>query len=157
MCSQGVDRQRTWLEKQGGDREGPSPPGPMNFISWVGPGGTQYITKWALFTSLGMFFSNYNSCIGGFGPFETLGDSFLRGPPRPSLPTSRIIYPALTADHVVHAVRGARRRTASSTFLTPSHAVQHVSRRSLLVPSMNESMRPFLHAMRYSITSGVYP
>ena len=23
----------------GGDREGPSPPGPINFVSWVGPGG----------------------------------------------------------------------------------------------------------------------
>ena len=29
----------------GGDREGPSPPVPMNSISWVGPGGTKYITK----------------------------------------------------------------------------------------------------------------
>ena len=40
----------------------------------------QYITKWALFTSLGLFFSNCNSCIRGFGPFETLGDPFPRGP-----------------------------------------------------------------------------
>ena len=29
----------------GGTGEGPSPPGPINSISWVGPGGTQYITK----------------------------------------------------------------------------------------------------------------
>ena len=29
----------------GGDRERPSPPGPINSISWVGPGGTQYTTK----------------------------------------------------------------------------------------------------------------
>ena len=29
----------------GGDRQGPSPPDPTNSISWVGPGGTQYITK----------------------------------------------------------------------------------------------------------------
>ena len=29
----------------GVDREGPSPPGPINSVSWVGPGGTQYITK----------------------------------------------------------------------------------------------------------------
>ena len=40
--------------------------------------------KWALFTSLGLFFSNCNSSIGSFGPFETLGDTFPRGPPRPS-------------------------------------------------------------------------
>ena len=42
--------------------------------------GTQYITKWALFTSLWLFFSNCNSCIGGSGPFETLRDPFPRGP-----------------------------------------------------------------------------
>ena len=71
--------------------EGPSPPGPTNSISWVGLGGTQYITKWALFTSLGLFFSNCNSSIGGFGPFDTLRDPFPRGPqglvapPPPSL------------------------------------------------------------------------
>ena len=35
---------------------------------------------------LGLFFSNCNSCIGGFGPFVTLGDPFPRGPPRPSPP-----------------------------------------------------------------------
>ena len=42
-----------------GDREGPSPPGPINFTSWVGPGGDQYITKmgpfyfsWAVFQQL---------------------------------------------------------------------------------------------------------
>ena len=50
------------------------------------PGGTQYITKWALFTSLGLFFSNCNSCIGGFSPFKTLGDPLPRGPQRPSPP-----------------------------------------------------------------------
>ena len=40
----------------GRDWEGPSPPGPINSISWVGPEGTQYITKmgpfyffWAVF------------------------------------------------------------------------------------------------------------
>ena len=43
----------------GGDREGPSPPGPINFNSWVGPGGTQYIKKmgpfyfsWTVFQQL---------------------------------------------------------------------------------------------------------
>ena len=72
-----------WPEKPG-DREGPSPPGPINSISWVGPGGPSIQRKWILFTSLGVLFSNYNSCIGVFGPFETLGDPFPRGPPRPS-------------------------------------------------------------------------
>ena len=91
-----------WRNRGGGDREGPSPPGPINSSSWLRPGGTEYITKWALLTSLGLFFSNSNSCIGvrisykgGFGPFETLGDPFPRGPPRPSPPTSGIISPAL--------------------------------------------------------------
>ena len=61
------------------------------------PRSPLHITKWALFTSLGPFFSNSNSCIGGFGPLETLGDPFPRGPPRPSPPppTSGIISPAL--------------------------------------------------------------
>ena len=43
----------------GRDREGPSPPGPINFTSCVGPGGTKYITKidpfyfsWAVFQQL---------------------------------------------------------------------------------------------------------
>ena len=36
------------------------------------------------FTSLRLFFSNCNSCIGGFGPFDTLGDPFPRGPARPN-------------------------------------------------------------------------
>ena len=43
----------------GVDREGPSPPGPSNSISWVGPGGTPYITKmgpsyfsWTVFQQL---------------------------------------------------------------------------------------------------------
>ena len=62
------------------------------FPGWD-PGGTQYITKWALFTSLGLQLqskNNCNSCIGGFGPFETLGDPFSRGPPRPSPPPSHL-------------------------------------------------------------------
>ena len=67
----------------GGDWEGPSPPGPTNSLSWVGPGVPNILRKWALFTSLGLFFSNCNNCIGGFGPFETLGDPFPRGPPKP--------------------------------------------------------------------------
>ena len=36
----------------GVDREGPSPPGSNNSISWVGPGGTQYIAKMGPFSSL---------------------------------------------------------------------------------------------------------
>ena len=43
----------------GVDREGPSPPGPSNSISWVEPGGTPYITKmgpsyfsWTVFQQL---------------------------------------------------------------------------------------------------------
>ena len=83
----------------GGDWEGPSLPGPINLISWVGPGGTRYIPKWVLFTSFGLFFSNCNSCIGGFGPFASLKDPFPRGPPRPCPPTSRIVSPALSALH----------------------------------------------------------
>ena len=45
--------------ENGVDREGPSPPGPINSISWVGPRGTQYITKmrpfyfsWTVFEQL---------------------------------------------------------------------------------------------------------
>ena len=55
--------------------------------------GTQYITKWALFTSLGL--SNCNSFIGGIGPFETHGDPFPRGRPQGLAPIPRIISPAL--------------------------------------------------------------
>ena len=29
--------------------------------------------KWAFFTSLGLFFSNFHNSIGGSKPFETLG------------------------------------------------------------------------------------
>ena len=106
-------------ETGGGDREGPFPPSPINSISWVGPGGNQYVTKWALFTSLGLFFSNCKSCIGGFGPFETFGDPFPRGPPRPSPPppTSRIISPALLTCWRVLAFRTAIILTSSGAAL----------------------------------------
>ena len=40
----------------GVDREGPSPPDPINSISWVGLEGTQYVMKMAPLTSLGLFF-----------------------------------------------------------------------------------------------------
>ena len=82
----------SWLEEPG-DRElpGPSPPGPINSISWVGPGGPNtymYNENGPFLASLGLFFSNCNgcSCIGGFGHFETLRDPFPRGPPRPNPP-----------------------------------------------------------------------
>ena len=97
----------------GRDREGPSPPGPINSISWVGPGGPKVKGKWTLFASLGLFFSNCNSCIGSFGPFETLGSLYLEGPPRPSPPppppTSGILSPALPTLSLI-----PERRTALS-------------------------------------------
>ena len=38
---------------RGGGQEGPSPPGPTNSISWVGPGGPNtYITKMGPFLLL---------------------------------------------------------------------------------------------------------
>ena len=64
----------------GVDREVPSPQGPTNAISCVGLGGGQYITKRGHFYFFLTVFSNFNSCIGGFRPFETLGDPFPRGP-----------------------------------------------------------------------------
>ena len=76
---------RAWLEKPGG-LGGIFPSGPHQFHFLGGTRGTQYIyiTKMGPFTSLGLFFSNCNSCIGGFGPFETLEDPFPRRPPGPS-------------------------------------------------------------------------
>ena len=59
------------------------------------------------FASLGLFFSTCNSCIGGFGPFETLTDPFPRGPQGlvpPPPPTSGIISPALTIFFDQHLV-----------------------------------------------------
>ena len=50
---------------------------------------------WAFFTSLGLLFSYCNSCIGGFGPLETLGDPFSRGPQGLVPSTSGIISAAL--------------------------------------------------------------
>ena len=57
---------RPWLEKPGGggDREGSSPPGPIDSISWVEPGKTQYIpNKMGPFYLFGLFFSNCNSYL----------------------------------------------------------------------------------------------
>ena len=34
-----------WRNRGGGERKGLSPPGPINSISWMGPGGTECITK----------------------------------------------------------------------------------------------------------------
>ena len=42
-----------WRNRGGGDREGPSPSGPMNSISWLGPGGTQYIMQMGPFYERG--------------------------------------------------------------------------------------------------------
>ena len=87
----------TMAGETGGDREEPSPPGPINFISWVGPDIYQNGPFLLLLDCF--FFSNFNSCIGGFGPIASLKDPFPRGPPRPSSPTSRIISPALVLTH----------------------------------------------------------
>ena len=68
---------------RGGGPGGTYPSGPHKFRFLGGTRGTQYITKmgpfcfpWTVFTSLGLFFSICNSCIGGFGPFKTLGIPF---------------------------------------------------------------------------------
>ena len=55
-------------ETRGGGPGGIFPSGPRKFHFLGGTRGTQYITKKTVF-------SNHNSCIGDFGPFETLGDS----------------------------------------------------------------------------------
>ena len=74
----GLDYTVNMGEETGGGGTGKDLPLRTPLIPFPGwdPGGTQYITQWALFTSLGLFFSNCNSCIGGLGPFETLGDPF---------------------------------------------------------------------------------
>ena len=63
-----VPRESYGMARETGvDREGPAPPCPVTSISWVGPGGPNIgITKMGSFISLGLFFSNCNSCIGGF-------------------------------------------------------------------------------------------
>ena len=93
-----------WLEKPGGGggtrRDLPFRAPLIPFSEW--DQGDPINNKNGPSTSLGLFFSNCNSCEGGFGPFETLGDPFPRGPPRPSLPTSGIISPALLNWHRVY-------------------------------------------------------
>ena len=71
------------------------PSGPINSISSVGPGGPIIYRKCFFFITLRLFFSNYNSCTGGFGPFETLGDPFPRGPQGLVPSTSGNLSPAL--------------------------------------------------------------
>ena len=44
-CATAVWSETIMAGETGVDREGPSPPGPINSIAWVGPGGTHYITK----------------------------------------------------------------------------------------------------------------
>ena len=74
-----------WRNRGGGDREGPFPPGPINSISWVGPGGQIYNENGPFLLLLGYFSAiAIVVAIGGFGPFKTLGDPFPRGPLRPS-------------------------------------------------------------------------
>ena len=82
-------------ETGGGGPGGTFPFGPHHFHLLRGTRGTQYITKWALFTSLGLFSGDCNSFICGFGPFETLEGPFPRGPQGLVPSTSRIISPAL--------------------------------------------------------------
>ena len=75
------------MEKPGGGEPGGTfPSGPHQFHFLGGTRGDQYITKMGSFYFSWIVFSNCNSCIGDFGPFETLGDPFPRGPPRPSPP-----------------------------------------------------------------------
>ena len=79
----------------GVNREEPSPPGPINSISWVGPGGDPIYNENGPFYVSWLFFSNCNSCIGGLGPLGTLGDLFLEGSQGLVPSTSGIISPAL--------------------------------------------------------------
>ena len=93
-------RDHGWRNRGGGGRD--LPPGPVDSITWVGPEGTQYITKMDPFTFLELFFSNCNSCIGVFGPFKILGDPFPRGPPRPSPPHLWNHFPSPVRDWFKH-------------------------------------------------------
>ena len=76
----------TRLEKPGGETGGGGVPGegPSGLMGpgLGGTGRTQFITKTDPFLLLldCFFFSNWNNWVGCFGPFETLGDPFLRGP-----------------------------------------------------------------------------
>ena len=55
-----IGRDHGWRNREGRDREGPSPPGPINSISWLGVGGPNItIAKmgpsyfsWAVFQQL---------------------------------------------------------------------------------------------------------
>ena len=84
-------------ETGGGDREGPSPPGPINFISWVGPGGPIYNENGPFLLLLNCFSAiAIVVYIVGFGPFETLVDPFPRRPqglvtPPPPPPPPRFV------------------------------------------------------------------
>ena len=49
----------------GGDREGPSPPGPIIFLSWVGPGGTYiYLTKMGPFDAIARVLRRATKLVG---------------------------------------------------------------------------------------------
>ena len=66
----------------------------IQFPGWH-PGGPIYNENGPFLLLLGCFLAIAIVVIGGFGPFETLGDPFPQGPPRPSPPNSGIISPAL--------------------------------------------------------------
>ena len=106
-----------WLEKPG-DREGPSPPGPIEFISWRGPRGTQYITKMGPFTSLSCFSAIAIDTLVVLGPWRHLGALFLEGPQGLVPSTSGIISPAQHVSDL--AVLCFRRVCVTVTRLRPS-------------------------------------
>ena len=86
-CAQAAAIRHGWRNR--GEPGGTFPSGAplIPFPGW--DPGTQYITKMDPFYFSWTVFSNCNSCIGGFGPFDTLEDPFPRGPPRPSPPHLR--------------------------------------------------------------------
>ena len=72
-----------WLEKPGGgggDREGSSPPGPINSISWVGPGEQIYNENGLFLLLLGCFSAIAVVVYVVLGPLRHLGTLFLKGP-----------------------------------------------------------------------------
>ena len=92
----GYHRFGTMAGETGGTGRDPPLLAPLISLPGWDP-GDQYITKMDPFYFSWTVFSNCNSCIGGFGPFETLEEPFPRGGggPEPSPPTSGIISPAL--------------------------------------------------------------
>ena len=84
-CTALFDSAHGWRNRGGGTgRDLPLPAPSISFPGWD-PGG-QYITKMGPFYFSWTVFNNCNSCIGSFGPFETLRDPFPRWSLRPSPP-----------------------------------------------------------------------